>query len=164
MSTEEKTTGTPEGKVKLARAKYVTQCRWGVGRDEVSYAQNRPIDKIASEKPVEPVATDAAGYLILMARWAGQPDPSGNEFSGEGDTGSFLHNLPTVTLAELEPGDIVVFGGGIGHHAAVVTEQKKGAWQVLSLVEERGGVVEVELGAEALNWPEPQTYLRFIMP
>jgi hypothetical protein len=161
---EAKTTGTPEGKTKLARQKYVTQCRWGIGRKEVSYAQNRPISQIASEKPVEPVATDEAGYIILMAKWAGQPDPSGNEFNGEGTTGSFLHNLPTVTEAELEAGDIVVFGGGIGHSAAVVTEKNKGDWQALSLIAERNEVVEVDLATEAMNWPEPMTFLRFIMP
>jgi len=170
-------------KAAASRSKFVSQARGGVGKKDVSYEQRRPITELSSDKLV-PIATDAAGYLIASAKWAGLDDPSGNEYSGEGTTGDLLkleqisasgcsttppspcptacHSpfFASVRTAALwpEPGDLVVFGGGTGHSAAVLTEAKKGEWQAVGHGE--GGVVEQPLAEMAAAWPEPVTYLR----
>jgi hypothetical protein len=158
--TEEKTKGTPEGKATMQRAKFITQARWGVGKDEITYEVRRPIAELVAEKPTTPLATDAAGYLILAAKWAGLDDPSGNEFNGEGTSGNMLNTLEQISLPELEPGDLVVFGGGEGHSVGVLSENDKGAWKVI--VHGEGGPVERPLAEEAAEQPEPETYLRLI--
>jgi len=143
-------------KAAASRSKFVSQARGGVGKKDVSYEQRRPITELSSDKLV-PIATDAAGYLIASAKWAGLDDPSGNEYSGEGTTGDLL-KLEQIPASEAEPGDLVVFGGGTGHSAAVLTEAKKGEWQAVGHGE--GGVVEQPLAEMAAAWPEPVTYLR----
>lgn len=155
---EPKTTkASAENKATMSRSKFVTQARGGVGKKDVSYEVKRPISELASEKPV-PIATDAAGYLIASAKWAGLDDPSGNEFNGEGTTGDLL-KLEQIPSSEAEAGDLVVFGGGIGHSAGVLAEQSKdGSWAVVSHGED--GAVEAPLADVAALWPEPITYLR----
>jgi hypothetical protein len=155
---EPKTKASAENKATMVRSKFVTQARAGVGKKDVSYEARQPINELASEKPV-PLATDAAGYLIASAKWAGLDDPSGNEYSGEGTTGDLLKQLEQIPASEAEPGDLVVFGGGIGHHAAVLTEQRKGEWQVVGHGED-GPPVEQPLAEMAAGWPEPVTFLR----
>jgi hypothetical protein len=153
---EQKTKASAKNKATMSRSKFVNQARGGVGKKDVSYEQRRPINELSSDKLV-PIATDAAGYLIASAKWAGLDDPSGNEYSGEGTTGDLL-KLEQIPASEAEPGDLVVFGGGTGHSAAVLTEQKAGVWKAVGHGED--GVVEQPLAEMAAAWPEPVTYLR----
>lgn len=78
-------------------------------RSAYSYAQVRPIP-FGNTAPID---TDCSGFIIRCYKFAGAPDPSGNNFDGAGNSDSFVtHCVRTNTP---QPGDIVVWPD----HAAV---------------------------------------------
>lgn len=90
------------------------------------YFQIRPVP--LSTKPYPPpgvyVKTDCSGSIILAAYWVDLPDPSGLNFSGQGNTGSFLAHCHHITQAQAQPADLVVYRRNqydtYGHHAVII--------------------------------------------
>ena len=71
-----------------------------------------------------PITTDCSGFVTLCYLAAGAPDPSGLGYNGQGYTGTLLGNHANqhIPLNQVQPGDLVVYGGGTGEHTAIVVE------------------------------------------
>jgi hypothetical protein len=111
----------PSPKVTV-REKFVEMMLWGIAHEpSIHYREARPIPE---GLPIHtyPFVTDCSGWLTLMAKWAGAPDPNGNGFSGEGYTGTMIEHCRHITKEMLRPGDLIVFGAYPGHHVVGVIE------------------------------------------
>lgn len=110
------------------RGSYVDGWRKFIATVPTDYAEDRPIplDLPPFETTVI-VKTDCSGSCILVARWKNLPDPSGLNFDGQGNTGSFLAHCVEVTAAQAQPGDLIVYRASTtdeyGHHAVAVLER-----------------------------------------
>jgi hypothetical protein len=102
------------------RQAMVDDCNWAIEhRAEIHYAEVRPIPLNVLKFHV-PFTTDCSGFVTLMAKWSGNPDPNGNAFDGEGYTGTMLSHLPHIPLRETWRGDLAVFGAYPGLHVVVL--------------------------------------------
>jgi hypothetical protein len=136
---------------------------------KVHYAQVRPMrtqsiksvaglkKKLASQGGV---SMDCSESSTLIARLAGAPDPNGLGYNGSGYTGTLLEHCRRVKKADLLVGDLVVFGGGTGHHVCVVYGAGDDPW-LFSHGQERGPI-KIRLSEEAKYQPRPVSYLRFL--
>jgi hypothetical protein len=103
-----------------SRQAMVDNCDWAVEhRSEIFYAQIRPIPVNLPERSL-PFTTDCSGFVTMMAKWSGNPDPNGNDFDGQGYTGSMLSHLPHISLHQTWRGDLAVFGAYPGIHVVVL--------------------------------------------
>jgi len=144
---------------KRKRARIVAVARWGVAHQPyIHYAEVRPIPvQKAGVLHSLPFTTDCSGFAIVCYRTAAAPDPSGNAYSGQGFTGSFLtHGKHVNTPAA---GDIVVYGGGNGHHAALCVSGGSDPLTVSHGSE--AGPLLIRVSAERKYQPPGVTYLRF---
>jgi hypothetical protein len=64
--------------------------------------------------------TDCSGWATTCFSWSHLPDPNGQHYSW-GYTGTLVTNGHEVSLADLEVGDLVIYGPGTGEHVAIVT-------------------------------------------
>lgn len=97
--------------------------RWGVAHTgEIHYAEVRPIPiQGAGVLRRLPFTTDCSGFITVCYRAAAAPDPNGNHYSGQGNTGTLLAHGQHVTTPK--PGDVVIYGPPpYGHHAAIVVQ------------------------------------------
>jgi hypothetical protein len=98
----------------------VNDCEWAIQhRAEISYGQVRPIPVNLPEFYL-PFTTDCSGFVTLMAKWSGNPDPNGNNFDGQGYTGTMLEHLPHIPFSRTWRGDLAVFGGYPGLHVVAL--------------------------------------------
>jgi hypothetical protein len=98
------------------RRAMVECCTWAIEhRSEITYGQVRPIP-VNLPKFYLPFTTDCSGFVTMMAKWSGNPDPNGSDFDGQGYTGTMLSHLPHVPLHQTVRGDLAVFGGYPGLH------------------------------------------------
>ncbi len=104
------------------RAMLVSLAYWAV-REHAhwNYAEIRPIP-VGDHVKHLPVITDCSGFVTLLAKWAGLPDPNGNGYSGEGYTGTLLSHLPHISKQQARRGDLVVFGPGTGYHVVMLMQ------------------------------------------
>jgi hypothetical protein len=106
--------------VMQTRQSMVNDCTWAiVHNSEIFYAQVRPIP-VGLAKFALPFTTDCSGFVTLMAKWSGNPDPNGNGFDGQGYTGTMLSNLPHIALNKTWRGDLAVFGAFPGLHVVTL--------------------------------------------
>jgi hypothetical protein len=102
------------------RQSMVDDCKWAIKhRSEISYGQVRPIPVNLPEFSL-PFTTDCSGFVTIMAKWSGNPDPNGNDFDGQGYTGTMLNYLPHIPLGNTWRGDLAVFGPYPGLHVVVL--------------------------------------------
>jgi len=108
--------------VMQARQQMVDNCNWAIAhRSEIFYAQVRPIPVTLSKFHL-PLTTDCSGFVTLMAKWSGNPDPNGNNFNGQGWTGTMLSHLPHIPLSKTWRGDLAVFGAYPGLHVVTLLQ------------------------------------------
>lgn len=119
-------TAEAEATITSIRQEMVNNCNWGVANNaQIHYP---PGDLNARPMPINipkyhlPFTTDCSGFVTLMAKWSGAPDPNGMGYDGYGYTGSLLQHLPHITKAECLPGDLVVFGPAPGDHVVVLIQ------------------------------------------
>lgn len=102
---------------------------WGCAHEpQIHYAEVRPIPKVTPHAlPSLPLTTDCSGFATMAYAYAGAPDPNGDDYDGQGFTGTLLAHArkagAIVGVAKVRPGDIVIYGcesNTNGHHAAVV--------------------------------------------
>ena len=77
-----------------------------------------------------PVTCDCSAFVTLCYFWGGAPDPNGLNYDHEGYTGTLLthdkhvallrKNAREITLSNVQPGDLVVYGTGTGAHVAMI--------------------------------------------
>ncbi len=98
----------------------VDDCTWGIKhRSEIHYNEIRPIPVTLPLFSL-PFTTDCSGFVTMMAKWSGNPDPNGNGFDGQGYTGTMLSYLPHIPFSNTGRGDLVVFGAYPGLHVVVL--------------------------------------------
>lgn len=141
------------------RARIVATARWGAANTgRIHYAETRPIPLQASGVlPALPFATDCSGFVTMCYRAAGAPDPNADSYSGQGYTGTLLDHGARVPVAA--PGDVVIYGGGTGHHAALVV-----AGGIDPLTVSHGseqGPMLIRVSEEKRYQPPGVTFLRF---
>ena len=90
-------------------------------RTEITYAEVRPIP-VNLPKFHLPFTTDCSGFVTMMAKWSGNPDPNGNDFDGQGYTGTMMSHLPHIALHQTLRGDLVVFGAYPGLHVVALLD------------------------------------------
>ena len=127
------------------REKIVANAEWGIKNEpRIHYAEVRPIPCL-NEPNHLPLTTDCSGFATLCYKWAGAPDPNGLSYDGQGYTGTLLSHMHHIQQHEVEPGDLVVFGGGTGHHVCVVLD-KGGSW--LASHGSESGPIKISFGDE----------------
>jgi len=122
------------------------------------------INWIATRRQLEDVlandrlTVDCSQAVTLIARVAGARDPNGNGFAADGYTGTLLGGCRHIVRERAQCGDLRVFGGGTGHHVAMV--MTPGADPLLfSHGTERGPVAILE-SREARVQPPGGTFLQ----
>jgi len=144
---------------KRKRARIVATAKWAAAHQpSIHYAERRPMPvQPAGTLPRLPLTTDCSGFVTLCYRAAGAPDPNASNYNGQGYTGTLLKFGAKVSHPQ--PGDVVIFGGGTGHHAALV--EKGGADpRIIEHGSEPGPIVST-VSAERRYQPPGVTYLRF---
>ena len=71
-----------------------------------------------------PISADCSAFVTLLANLCGIPDPNGCHYNHTGYTGTLLSNQANhhIPAAQVQPGDVVVYGPGTGWHTAIVIE------------------------------------------
>lgn len=138
------------------RQRLVGWCLWGVENSaEIHYEQSRPIP-VSHLPGTLPLTTDCSGSTTLFARWAQAPDPNGLDYDGQGWTATLLSHLPRA--AELQRGDVIVWGAYPGRHCAIVLEP--GDDPLLASHGQERGPIEIPLSIESRIQPATVTWLR----
>jgi len=144
------------------RAEVVAEFRWLIAHEpQINYERLRPVPLGVPRRtiPAGGITTDCSGAVILACKWAGVPDPSGQNYSGEGFTGSFVSHLTHITRPMVQPGDVIVLGPGTGEHACLVLAKKGTDLEVGSHGGTRGPL-SIMLSVEAGYHQPPVTFLR----
>jgi len=147
------------GRERRKRARIVAAARWGAAHQpEIHYAETRPIPlQPAGVLHALPFTTDCSGFVTVSYRAAAAPDPNGANYSGQGFTGTLLSHGQKV--AKPAPGDVVVYGPGDGHHAALIVQGGSDPLTVSHGSE--AGPMLIRVSAERRYQPPGTTYLRF---
>jgi hypothetical protein len=104
------------------------------------------------------LTVDCSQAVTLIAHVAGARDPNGAAYARDGYTGTLLGGCAHIAREQAKCGDLRVFGGGTGHHVAMV--MTPGSDPLLfSHGMERGPVAILE-SAEARLQPAGGTFLR----
>lgn len=133
--------------------------RWGAAHQpSIHYAEVRPIPlQQAGTLPRLPFTTDCSGFVTMCYRAAAAPDPNGAHYNGQGFTGTLLGNGRKVEKPA--PGDVVIYGSGEGHHAALIVAGGSDPLTVSHGSE--AGPLLIKVSAERRYQPPGTTYLRF---
>jgi len=67
-----------------------------------------------------PMTSDCSAWITKIASWTGLPDPNGQNYNGQGYTGTLLSHNKHIAKAQVQPGDVVVYGAGTGVHTAMI--------------------------------------------
>ena len=95
---------------------------WGLwairNHKKFHYAQIRPV----SYEVKDSMTMDCSTFVSWCYKQAGAGDPHGPLFhyNGRGYTGTLIANGKRISKVMARPGDIVIYGGGTGEHAALV--------------------------------------------
>jgi hypothetical protein len=104
------------------------------------------------------LTVDCSQAVTLIAHVAGAQDPNGAGYAADGYTGTLLRGSDHIPHESAKCGDLRVFGGGTGHHVAMV--MAPGSDPLLfSHGAERGPVAILE-SAETRSQPAGGTFLR----
>jgi hypothetical protein len=106
--------------------------------------------------PFKPCHSDCSAFVTLMYNWCGAPDPNGQGYNGQGYTGTLLGHGQAISLAQVIPGDVIVYGPGTGDHTALVVEAGPDPLTVSMGQEGDPSYVHVSQDGR-----QPQRYLRF---
>lgn len=103
------------------------------------YAQIRPIpDSITSY----PVTTDCSGFVTLVYKAAGAPDPNGGSYQKGEPTSSYIefaHGQKVLAASTVQPGDLVFFPDHVAvciGHGMCVSHGSEGGPRIVSIASE----------------------------
>lgn len=109
-----------------------------------------------------PFTTDCSGFVTMMAKWGGAPDPNGSGYNGYGFTGTLLTNLPHTDRQHAKRGDLVVYGDGTGEHVVMLLQNvEEHADPLVASHGEENGPSRYLLSAETSFFPGG-TRMRFL--
>lgn len=144
-------------KALTVRQQIVANAKWGIANEpQIHYQQLRPMDGLHEARKL-PLQTDCSGFSTLCYAWAGAPDPNGQNFSGQGYTGTMLQHMTRIPLAHVQPGDLVIWGPNPGHHVALVLEQ--GPDPLLCSHGQEKGPFAIRFSEETKYQPAPAVWL-----
>ena len=96
------------------------------------YSMTRPAP-LQAFKAGKQVKTDCSGACLCIYYAAGAPDPSGNNYNGEGNTDSLFANCEHIPYADCQPADMIDVVQGDGtEHVYLVVERTGGDLKVFS--------------------------------
>jgi len=108
------TGGTKQERLKAVALKSASECSAGRRHNFYSQAGSWDVDHcITGESYGE--RSDCSSWVTSVYKSCGLPDPNGADYSG-GYTGTLITNGKRINRSQLEPGDLVLYGGGTGHH------------------------------------------------
>lgn len=88
-----------------------------------TYRAVRPMRVPSSWQPGQRVIGDCSKGVQYLYRWAGGPDPMGNNWASWGNSSTLWSNLTHADFpAQLRVGDIITFGPNGDEHAVCVAE------------------------------------------
>jgi len=100
----------------------VSHAEWAIhNAPSIGYLEARPMPIHIAAHHL-PFTTDCSGFVTMMAKWGGAPDPNGLGYDGYGFTGTLLDNLPHIDRQHAKRGDLVVYGDGTGDHVVMLLQ------------------------------------------
>jgi len=153
-----------------SRQNIVAWANWGVAnKAHFNYTEGPARMEAIGTFPIKfPVFADCSAAVTLWYWLAGAADPNGQNYDHEGYTGTLLSHGQHISLVDVKPGDVVVYGPGTGWHTALVVEIVNGNILTVSHGEQGDPSYVWANAPECVNphnYPhdgrEPQTYLRF---
>lgn len=102
------------------------------------------------------IFADCSAFVTYCYSWAGAPDPNAQGYNGTGYTGTLLSHGTPITLAQVQPGDVIVYGPGTGWHTALIVEAGP---DPLTVSHGRQG--DPNYCRVSQDGRQPQRYLRF---
>ena len=142
------------------RDRIVQFAQWGINNEpQIHYEQRRPMDGVDQPRKL-PLRTDCSGFSTLCYKWAGAPDPNGQNYNGQGYTGTMLQHGRQIAKSAVQPGDLVVWGPNPGHHVALVLEG--GADPLLCSHGQEKGPFPIRFSEETKFQPGPVTWLSYL--
>ena len=94
---------------------------------------------------------------MTLCYWlAGADDPNGLGYDHEGYTGTLLSHGLEIPLAQVQPGDVIVYGPGTGWHTALVVQAGSDPLTI-----SHGQQGDPSLVRVSQDGRQPQRYLRF---
>lgn len=145
------------------RAAITQACRVGIENErQIHYTQSFRRDDWLASKPKKlplPLSTDCSGFATLCYYLAGAPDPNGLGYKSVGYTGTMLKRGVRTSSRHAQPGDLVVFGPGSGHHVCVVLQA--GADPLLCSHGQEAGPFPIFYSEEQAHQPLPATWLTY---
>ena len=111
-------------------------------------------DALANDR----LTVDCSQAVTLIAHVAGARDPNGSGFDADGYTGTLLRGCAHIPRELAKCGDLRVFGGGTGHHVAMV--MTPGIDPLLFSHGAESGPIAILESREARTQPPGGTFLR----
>jgi cell wall-associated NlpC family hydrolase len=144
------------------RAAIVAWCKWAIANEpQIHYAQERPMPIKRAVRAL-PLTTDCSGFATLAYMYAGAPDPNGCGYNGQGYTGTMLARGRRINLRAANPGDLVVFGEGTGHHVVVLLESGASGDPLVASHGQERGPIALRFSEEAKAQPRFYTVLNYV--
>lgn len=81
---------------------------WYKHRLTIKYDQFRPYQKC--KPPQVPTMWDCSGFVTNCYYGGGASDPNGRDFDGAGYTGTLLSHGKKISVIQLKPGDLILYG------------------------------------------------------
>jgi peptidoglycan hydrolase-like protein with peptidoglycan-binding domain len=135
----------------------VNWAKWGVANHAgFTYSEGGNRMEGVHKPGVTPCVCDCSAFVTYCYSWAGAPDPNGQGYDGQGYTGTLLSHGTEIPLAQVVPGDVIVYGPGTGDHTAIIVEA--GPDPLTVSMGEQGDPSYVRVSQDGR---QPQRYLRF---
>jgi len=146
------------------RTAMVAQAEWAIAHEaSIHYAQDRPIpyDRFKAHKL--PITTDCSGFVSCLAFCAGVPDPNGQDYNGQGFTGTLMQHLEHITKGEVLAGDFLTYGPYPGEHVCMALESVANHPDPMLVSHgQEAGPLKIRASVEAKAHNSPVTYLRSV--
>lgn len=140
------------------------EANWAVGKEpSIHYAETRPIPLEKFKAHKLPLTTDCSGFVTSIAYAAGvDEDPNGQDYNGQGYTGTLLSNCPHIHKADALAGDFVVFGPYPGEHVVMLMDPGSVTDPIVVSHGQEKGPFKLKLSAEASAHSSGVTFLRSV--
>jgi cell wall-associated NlpC family hydrolase len=141
------------------RSNIVAWAKWAAAHHEkFNYTQGPNRMSNIGKPGLLPVYADCSSFVTLCYNWAGAPDPNGMSYNHTGYTGTLLAHGQKIALKDVQPGDVIVYGGGTGEHTALIVGVDGNNNPLTISHGQQGDPSYIHVNQDGRK---PQTYLRF---
>jgi hypothetical protein len=117
------------------RNRIVEYALWAIEHNrDIHYAEIRPMELLDELKRL-PWTGDCSTFVTRCYKAANMSDPNGLGYNGQGYTGTLLNHLRHITVAQVKPADVMVYGSYPGHHTALVIGVPEGKLPTIATIE-----------------------------